>query len=57
MNLFNLKKRVIMGMLKLLRIKYVFDKHNSTKYEGDDFLAYLVLNKNPTEKVIHNILR
>lgn len=41
-----------MGMLKLLRIKYVFDKHSSTKYEGDDFLAYLVLNKKPTEKVI-----
>lgn len=46
------QKRIIMGMLKLLRIKYVFDKHNSTKYEGDDFLAYLVLNKKPTEKVI-----
>lgn len=39
-----------MGMLKLLRIKYVFDKHNSTKYEGDDFLAYLVLNKNPLRR-------
>ena len=46
------QKRIIMGMLKLLRIKYVFDKHNSTKYEGDDFLSYLVLNKKPTEKVI-----
>ena len=35
------QKVVIMKILRMLRIKYLYDKNNSTVYEGDDFLAYL----------------
>ncbi len=35
------QKQVIFKILRYLRIKYVFDKHKTTVYEGDDFLAYL----------------
>lgn len=35
------QKVVIMKILRILRIKYLFDKNNSSGYEGDDFLAYL----------------
>ena len=46
------QKRKIMRILGMLRINYIFDKHNITKYEGDDFLAYLVLRGFPEEKLI-----
>lgn len=35
------QKAVIMKILRILRIKYLFDKKNITGYEGDDLLAYL----------------
>ena len=35
------QKAVIMKILRMLRIKYLFDKNNITGYEGDDLLAYL----------------
>ena len=37
------QKAVIMKILRYLRIIYIYDKYNYTKYEGDDFLAYLAL--------------
>lgn len=33
------EKGIIMGMVKVVRIKYVFDKDNCSKYEGDDLLG------------------
>ena len=39
------QKAVIMKILRILRIKYLFDKNNSTGYEGDDLLAYLYFKK------------
>lgn len=38
------QKRIIRNILGYLRIPYIFDKHHTTVYEGDDFLAYLALN-------------
>lgn len=35
------QRDVILKILRILRIKYVFDKKKLTVYEGDDFLAYL----------------
>lgn len=35
------QKAVIMKLLRILRIKYLYDKNNITGYEGDDLLAYL----------------
>lgn len=35
------QKVVIMKILRMLRIKYLYDKNNSSGYEGDDLLAYL----------------
>lgn len=47
------QKHQIMVFLKYLRIKYIFDKKKTTKYEGDDFLAYLILkNKHTRNKYI-----
>lgn len=43
-----MQRDVILKILRILRIKYIFDKKKQTVYEGDDFLAYLyfkVLNK------------
>ena len=40
-----LQKAEIMKILRYLRINYIFDKNKSYNYEGDDFLAYLVLKK------------
>lgn len=37
------QKRVILKMLGMLRVKYIFDKRKSTRWEGDDFLTYLTL--------------
>jgi DNA polymerase-1 len=34
-----------MKILRMLRIKYLFDKNNSTGFEGDDLLAYLYFKK------------
>lgn len=39
------QKAVIMKILRMLRIKYLFDKDNSTGFEGDDLLAYLYFKK------------
>ena len=39
------QKAVIMKILRMLRIKYLFDKNNSTVFEGDDLLAYLYFKK------------
>lgn len=39
------QKAVIMKILRILRVKYLFDKNNSTGYEGDDLLAYLYFKK------------
>lgn len=46
-----LQKAEIMKILRYLRINYIFDKNKSSNYEGDDFLAYLVLNKFNKDKV------
>lgn len=45
------QKRIIMKILGMLRIKYIFDKRKTTNYEGDDFLAYLILNNFNKDKV------
>lgn len=37
------QKRVILKLLGILRVTYIYDKHKSTNYEGDDFLARLAL--------------
>lgn len=44
------QKKVIHKMLGYLGIKYVFDKKKQFDYEGDDYLAWLVLN-NPLDKI------
>lgn len=36
-----MQRDVILKILRILRIKYIFDKRKQTVYEGDDFLAYL----------------
>lgn len=47
------QKQQIMVFLKYLRIKYIYDKKKTTNYEGDDFLAYLVLkNKHTNNRYI-----
>ena len=46
-----LQKAEIMKILRYLRINYIFDKNKSSNYEGDDFLAYLVLKKFNKDKV------
>jgi len=38
------QKHVILKLLGILRVTYIYDKHKSTNYEGDDFLAKLVLD-------------
>lgn len=45
------QKRIIMKILSMLRIKYIYDKHKLYNYEGDDFLAYLILKKFTKEKL------
>lgn len=45
------QKSEIIKILRYLRINYVFDKHKLYNYEGDDFLAYLVLKEFNKEKV------
>lgn len=44
------QKKVIHRMLRYVGIPYVFDKNKQYDYEGDDYLAWLVLN-NPTKKI------
>lgn len=46
-----LQKAEIMKILRYLRINYIFDKNKAYNYEGDDFLAYLVLKKFNNDKV------
>lgn len=46
-----LQKAEIMKILRYLRINYIFDKHKLYNYEGDDFLAYLVLKEFNKDKV------
>lgn len=46
------QKRIIIKILGMLRIKYIFDKKKTTNYEGDDFLAYLILNNLNTKSKI-----
>ena len=46
-----LQKAEIMKILRYLRINYIFDNNKSSNYEGDDFLAYLVLKKFNKDKV------
>lgn len=46
------QKAVIMKILRMLRIKYLFDKNNSTGFEGDDLLAYLYFKKISKECLI-----
>lgn len=45
------QKVVIKRILSMLRISYIYDKHNTTDYEGDDFLAYLCLHFRKNNKV------
>ena len=45
------QKAEIMKILRYLRINYIFDKHKLYNYEGDDFLAYLVLKEFNKDKV------
>ena len=47
-----IQKAIIMKILGMLRISYIFDKRNKTQYEGDDFLAYLVINTYRSDNVI-----
>lgn len=42
------QKRQIIGILRMLRITYIYDKHKISNYEGDDFLAYLYLTTHVT---------
>lgn len=46
------QKHIIFKILRYLRIKYVFDKHKTTVYEGDDFLAYLYFKKINTDCLV-----
>lgn len=46
------QKLVIMKILRMLRIKYIFDKRFTCNYEGDDFLAYLTLKYLPRKSKI-----
>ena len=39
------QKAVIIKILRILRIKYLYDKKNITGYEGDDLLAYIFFKK------------
>lgn len=41
------QKKNIMKLLRMLKIKYIYDKHKTCNYEGDDFLAYLSLKYLP----------
>ena len=46
------QKKEIRKMLKILNIKYIFDKDRICNYEGDDFIAYLVLKYLPRKQKI-----
>lgn len=46
------QKTIIHKMLRALRIKYIFDKKIECNYEGDDFLAYLILKGLPRKSKI-----
>lgn len=46
------QKVVILSILRILRIKYLFDKNKLTDYEGDDLLAYLYFKVLSPENLI-----
>lgn len=46
------QKKVIMKILRMLRIKFIFDKEFICNYEGDDFLAYLTLKYLPRKSKV-----
>ena len=46
------QKKVIMKILRMLRIKFIFDKKFICNYEGDDFLAYLTLKYLPRKSKV-----
>ena len=46
------QKRVIIKILRMLRIKFIFDKRFICNYEGDDFLAYLTLKYLPRKSKV-----
>lgn len=46
------QKKEIRKMLKILNIKYIFDKKRECNYEGDDFIAHLVLKHLPRKQKI-----
>lgn len=46
------QKKLIMKFLRLLRIKYIYDKARTCDYEGDDFLAYLTLKYVPRKSKV-----
>lgn len=45
------QKRVILKMLKYLGVAYIFDKSKEILYEGDDYLAWSVINRPKGVKV------
>lgn len=45
------QKQEIIKMLGMLSIPYIFDKKKTTQYEGDDFLAYLVIKEFKEHKI------
>lgn len=45
------QKQVILKLLGILRITYIYDKHKSTNYEGDDFLAKMAIENCKTSTI------
>lgn len=46
------QKKQIQKGLRMLRIKYIYDKERKCSYEGDDFLAHLVLKYLPRKSKV-----
>lgn len=46
------QKKKIQAALRMLHIKYIFDKKKECNYEGDDFLAYLILKELPRKSKV-----
>lgn len=46
------QKKAIFKGLKILGIPYIYDKKRECNYEGDDFLAYLILKELPRKSKI-----
>jgi DNA polymerase-1 len=45
------QKKTIINILNCLKVPYIYDKGKVTDYEGDDLLAYIVLNKYKNSKI------